>query len=246
MDSHTLLTYLFCKCKIVYRVGSTINNLPMEENMLRAYKLSLLTIIIPFMFSGCTFETWIGGLWKNNKYYLIGGIIILLTLFALLIKGLLKNKDEVENEPETEDMSGEEFTIEEDIDEELNEISDNSTTEYLYVEQEQDKEIQEEDRPKISSVIVSVKGEKIGKYEISEHGSIIGRDPAKSAIIISEPIVSKTHLKITPNNAEFEIEDLNSTNGTYIDGKRIDKTVISRNKTVFLGKKGNIAISFTK
>lgn len=214
--------------------------------MFRAYKLSLLSIIIPFMFSGCTFETWIGDLWKNYKLYVIGGILILLTLIALLIKTVGKGKDEEEVELDTEDMSGEEFTIEEDIEDSVINKAENFNTEYIHIDSEKEAQTETEEVSIITSVIVSIKGEQIGKFELSEEGSIVGRDPANSSIIISEPIVSKTHLKISSQDDDFLIEDLNSTNGTYIDGERIEKTVISPNKTIFLGKKGNIAISFTK
>ncbi len=49
-----------------------------------------------------------------------------------------------------------------------------------------------------------------------------------SGRIISKPDISGTHAKITMlNDHEFEIEDLNSTNGTYVNGYRVQKAKIS-------------------
>ncbi|MBC7088331.1 MAG: FHA domain-containing protein [Tissierellales bacterium] len=40
-------------------------------------------------------------------------------------------------------------------------------------------------------------------------------------IVIKSPYVSKHHFKIVKDEREFYIEDLNSSNGTYINGERI-------------------------
>ena len=53
--------------------------------------------------------------------------------------------------------------------------------------------------------------------------------------LIAEPDVSSKHAQITYlGNDQFEIEDLGSQNGTYVNGYRIRKTVVSINDQVRL------------
>jgi len=211
--------------------------------MIREYRLSLLTILIPFLFSGCTFNEWISGAWKNNRFYLITGIAFVFIFVAFIIKFISKKKTDEELNEEGDNIESQEFTIEDGSKE--NTTDSNAETEYLNIEPNGIAiENQIEQPVNTKAIIVAIKGEKIGEYALSDEGTIIGRDPSSSKVIISEPIVSKTHLKITAKDDEYIIEDLGSTNGTYIDGERIDKTTISKNKTVFIGRKGNISINF--
>jgi pSer/pThr/pTyr-binding forkhead associated (FHA) protein len=54
----------------------------------------------------------------------------------------------------------------------------------------------------------------------------IGRDKSND-IIIKEPKVSRNHAIITIlDNQSYEVKDLGSTNGTYINGQRITKQII--------------------
>ncbi len=206
--------------------------------MLRAYKLLILIIIIPVFFSGCTIEKWAAEMWKENKLLLIGGVILFF-LFIIILLSLIsrsKNKEVDTNNNEEQEKA---------IDSELDEESPDYKTEYLDIDSEKIKNNIEIEKPEqTSSIAVSVRGDKIGTFKIPYEGTIIGRDPSKSTIVISEAIVSKSHLKITPKDDGFIIEDLNSTNGTYINGDQISKSVISIDDTILIGKKGNIAITF--
>lgn len=54
----------------------------------------------------------------------------------------------------------------------------------------------------------------------------IGRDPAND-IVINEPRVSRHHAIITVSDSgEYEVKDLNSSNGTYVNGQRIGTTIL--------------------
>jgi len=48
----------------------------------------------------------------------------------------------------------------------------------------------------------------------------IGRDPAND-FVVDDIEVSRNHAKITCNEGEYRIEDLNSTNGTLLNGRKI-------------------------
>ena len=64
---------------------------------------------------------------------------------------------------------------------------------------------------------------------------IIGRRGEQSFPIMDKA-VSGTHLKLTTMpDGNVQVEDLGSTNGTFIDGVRIIKKVVSRNTVVQMG-----------
>jgi DNA-binding winged helix-turn-helix (wHTH) protein len=58
-------------------------------------------------------------------------------------------------------------------------------------------------------------------FMLREGESIIGRVP-ESQIQIASERVSRRHARITVENGRATIEDLNSKNGTWVDGQRID------------------------
>lgn len=63
----------------------------------------------------------------------------------------------------------------------------------------------------------------------------IGRG-SQNDVVINDPVVSTSHAVITVSDfGEVSIEDLGSKNGTYVDGKRVQKTVLSSASTVLLG-----------
>ena len=50
---------------------------------------------------------------------------------------------------------------------------------------------------------------------------LIGRDPA-CTVSVADLMISRVHAKVQPLTAGYAIEDLASTNGTFVNGKRID------------------------
>lgn len=68
-------------------------------------------------------------------------------------------------------------------------------------------------------------------------GKVNGND-----IVINAPTVSKRHCMITNRNGRIFIQDLNSTNGTYVNSERINfETEIFSGTTIRLGKEELIA-----
>jgi pSer/pThr/pTyr-binding forkhead associated (FHA) protein len=51
---------------------------------------------------------------------------------------------------------------------------------------------------------------------------IIGRDPSCD-ISLTLDYLSRNHVSLEPKNGKLFIEDLNSSNGTYVNGKRVEK-----------------------
>jgi len=57
-------------------------------------------------------------------------------------------------------------------------------------------------------------------FELTKDEVSIGRDIAND-FVINDAEVSRRHAKLTLEGDRYKIEDLNSTNGTYIDGQRL-------------------------
>src|SRR4030066_1010402 len=56
--------------------------------------------------------------------------------------------------------------------------------------------------------------------ELNRNEISIGRDIAND-FVINDAEVSRMHAKLTLEGDRYKIEDINSTNGTYIDGQRL-------------------------
>ncbi|NIM12801.1 MAG: FHA domain-containing protein [Candidatus Aminicenantes bacterium] len=96
------------------------------------------------------------------------------------------------------------------------------------------------------TLTVLVKGEEVGTFNITSTPLIVGRDPKAAAVVVDSEIVSKTHLKIIPKGDQFYIVDLDSTNGTYVNGEKITETLIKPEDNVQLGKRGDVKLIFKK
>jgi hypothetical protein len=62
----------------------------------------------------------------------------------------------------------------------------------------------------------------------------IGR-AANNDIVVPEQTVSSQHATITIENGSFFLNDLNSTNGTFVNGTRIDKKILKSGDLIQLG-----------
>lgn len=85
-------------------------------------------------------------------------------------------------------------------------------------------------------LIARYKNKKLHSYIIRKGNSFsIGRLP-DNHIVIDNVAVSGKHAKIISKGDVFYIEDLNSTNGTFIDKKRIDSRRLKDNDIISIGK----------
>ena len=66
------------------------------------------------------------------------------------------------------------------------------------------------------------KGPKVGEKFLLETISLtIGRDPV-SDIILNDPEVSRQHARFTQTELGYQVQDLGSTNGTFVNGERLE------------------------
>ncbi|OUR93699.1 hypothetical protein A9Q84_19750 [Halobacteriovorax marinus] len=73
------------------------------------------------------------------------------------------------------------------------------------------------------------------KYNIESTEVIIGRDPDKCHIVLNDPEVSSTHAKLKKNNITCMLEDMQSGNGTILNGERINQAVLTNNDEFIVG-----------
>jgi hypothetical protein len=62
----------------------------------------------------------------------------------------------------------------------------------------------------------------------------IGRSP-KCAIQLRRTMMSRRHARVTFRNEEYHLEDLGSTNGTYVNGIKIVKCILRNNDQIDIG-----------
>jgi hypothetical protein len=81
-------------------------------------------------------------------------------------------------------------------------------------------------------------------YPLTDKGLTIGRDPL-SDILINDPEVSRQHalLSRTPSG-EYRLQDLGSTNGTYVEGKRLGTEPITLKSLNAITMGGSVTLIF--
>ena len=70
----------------------------------------------------------------------------------------------------------------------------------------------------------------------------IGR-ATRADFIVDAPLVSRLHCRLSAGASELEVVDLESTNGTYVNGKRIDRATLRSGDTLGVGR---VALTITR
>ena len=84
-------------------------------------------------------------------------------------------------------------------------------------------------------MIVSIDGVVIKDVQLTKDRTSLGRRPYND-IVIDNLAVSGEHAVLQMSGNEVFVEDLNSTNGTYLNGKAVKKQQLSNGDTVEIGK----------
>lgn len=74
------------------------------------------------------------------------------------------------------------------------------------------------------------------RFEFGSAGVMVGRDKACN-VVIEDGTVSSKHAEIRKENGDWYVKDLQSTNGTFVEGSRIEKSKITPGQQVRFGKK---------
>jgi pSer/pThr/pTyr-binding forkhead associated (FHA) protein len=64
----------------------------------------------------------------------------------------------------------------------------------------------------------------------------VGRAP-RADFVVDAALVSRVHCRLTlDSTGKLEIEDLGSTNGTFVNGRKVDKTTLSDGDKLTIGR----------
>ncbi len=63
---------------------------------------------------------------------------------------------------------------------------------------------------------------------------VVGRDPGCD-LVVDSPLVSRRHLQLSDTTGPWRLQDLNSSNGTYIDGTAISEVTVDASAVLRLG-----------
>ncbi|MCD6577737.1 MAG: FHA domain-containing protein [Anaerolineaceae bacterium] len=95
-------------------------------------------------------------------------------------------------------------------------------------------------------LIVRAGGEINKPFLLIGEKNVIGRDP-KNDIVIDDIEISRNHLTITRKGDTFQIEDNHSTNGTFLNGMKLEEpTVIKNGDLISLGQNHVLEFVFEK
>lgn len=83
-------------------------------------------------------------------------------------------------------------------------------------------------------IVVTRDGENVAEYELTEKQYVIGRADLAD-IVISDTYVSKMHAMLQVYSNAVVLIDLNSTNGTTVNSKVAQKTILRSNDIISLG-----------
>jgi FOG: FHA domain len=85
-------------------------------------------------------------------------------------------------------------------------------------------------------ILEIIQGTEMGNIILLDNESIyIGRH-AQCGLVINDPEVSRRHIKMTQGKEGWLIDDLGSTNGTFVNGQRISRQLVSPGDRIQLGQ----------
>ena len=84
-------------------------------------------------------------------------------------------------------------------------------------------------------LIVSIDGVVIKEVQLTKDRTTLGRRPYND-IVIDNLAISGEHAVLHMIGSDVYLEDLNSTNGTYVNGKAMKKQALEHNDMVEVGK----------
>lgn len=83
--------------------------------------------------------------------------------------------------------------------------------------------------------LVVIYGDDLGRpYRLGPERLLIGR-LYRSDILIEDPSVSREHATIERKDGRFILEDLKSTNGTFINGESVDVRILNHGDKIRVG-----------
>jgi pSer/pThr/pTyr-binding forkhead associated (FHA) protein len=99
-----------------------------------------------------------------------------------------------------------------------------------------DEQLAIEALPSGSALLIVKRGANAGaRFLLDQDVTTVGRHP-NADIFLDDVTVSRRHAEFLRSGDEFTVRDLASLNGTYFDGERIEKIVLTDGAEVQIGK----------
>lgn len=74
-----------------------------------------------------------------------------------------------------------------------------------------------------------------GEYLLPEREEIYVGRSSEIDLVLMEDMVSRKHARLWFQNGEIQLEDLGSTNGTFVNGEKITKTTVHKGDRILIG-----------
>ena len=88
----------------------------------------------------------------------------------------------------------------------------------------------------VGFALVVERGPRAGMtWVVKEGATTVGRHP-DSDIFLDDITVSRHHCRFRSEGGIFSVEDSGSTNGTYVNGERVDRSALQPGDEVIIGK----------
>jgi len=87
----------------------------------------------------------------------------------------------------------------------------------------------------MAEVALTFGGKEIKVYQLTKPATVVGRD-ASVDIVIDNLGVSRSHCQFLRRGSAFMLQDMNSSNGTYVNGQRVGEHYLNNGDQVVVGK----------
>lgn len=84
-------------------------------------------------------------------------------------------------------------------------------------------------------IVVSINGSELYRYSFTENEILIGRS-SECDVFLDNPGVSRTHAKLLHEGEQVKLIDLNSGNGTFLNGQAISEAFVDSGDNIGIGK----------
>ena len=90
--------------------------------------------------------------------------------------------------------------------------------------------------PWLRARVVVVRGAEEGRtFPLEDSKTVLGRGK-DAAIVLSDPALSRHHAEIVFGGTEFRIRDLESSNGTLLNGSEVDEYALRHGDKITVGE----------
>ena len=87
----------------------------------------------------------------------------------------------------------------------------------------------------MATLILKYESKLIKEFPLQKSAVVIGRAPGNE-IVVDNLAVSGSHARVYVEDGKFVVEDLNSLNGTFLNGQRIRKSALKEGDQIAIGK----------